>query len=88
MGGLAANPDEVIPDSEETSRLAVVDLDWSQVPISSLLSSSGLPLPHSPLRSCPNHLKCVCHHMAGAAQQGWNLRSFPSFCKPCFAHLL
>ena len=28
---MAANPDERIPTSEETSRLAIVDLDWSKV---------------------------------------------------------
>ena len=28
---MAANPDEHIPDSEETRRLAIVDLDWDKI---------------------------------------------------------
>lgn len=28
---MAANPDEHIPDSEETARLAIVDLDWDKI---------------------------------------------------------
>lgn len=31
MGAMAANPDEHIPDSEETPRLAIVDLDWDKI---------------------------------------------------------
>ena len=28
---MAANPDEHIPDSDETHRLAIVDLDWDKI---------------------------------------------------------
>ncbi|KAL3137794.1 hypothetical protein ABBQ38_005051 [Trebouxia sp. C0009 RCD-2024] len=31
VGAMAANPDEHIPDSEETPRLAIVDLDWDKI---------------------------------------------------------
>ena len=31
VGGMAANPAEPIPLGDETSRLAVVDLDWSRL---------------------------------------------------------
>ncbi|KAA6423226.1 MAG: pre-rRNA processing, partial [Trebouxia sp. A1-2] len=31
VGAMAANPDEHIPDSDETHRLAVVDLDWDKI---------------------------------------------------------
>ncbi|KAF8059100.1 esf1 [Scenedesmus sp. PABB004] len=38
VGALAANPDEVIPVSEETSRLAVVDLDWANITAADVLA--------------------------------------------------
>ena len=28
---MAANPDEQIPEADETSRLAIVDLDWDKI---------------------------------------------------------
>ena len=31
VGAMAANPDEHIPDSAETHRLAIVDLDWDKI---------------------------------------------------------
>ena len=32
MGAMAGNPDEEVPEiEEETSRLAVLDLDWTKV---------------------------------------------------------
>lgn len=31
VGAMAANPDEHIPDSDETHRLAIVDLDWDKI---------------------------------------------------------
>ena len=31
VGAMAANPDEAIPVSDETRRLAVVDLDWDRI---------------------------------------------------------
>lgn len=31
IGAMAANPDEHIPDSDETHRLAIVDLDWDKI---------------------------------------------------------
>lgn len=31
VGAMAANPDEHIPDSDETQRLAIVDLDWDKI---------------------------------------------------------
>lgn len=31
VGAMAANPDEAIPVSHETRRLAVVDLDWDRI---------------------------------------------------------
>ena len=31
MGALAGNPDEPIPEGDETARLAVLDLDWEHV---------------------------------------------------------
>jgi hypothetical protein len=44
VGAFAANPEEDIPDSDETSRLAVVDLDWSQVTHPHLIENGGQPL--------------------------------------------
>lgn len=41
MGAMAGNPDEEVPEvQEETSRLAILDLDWSKV-------DHSLRLPHS-----------------------------------------
>jgi hypothetical protein len=31
VGALAGNPDEDIPEGEESARLAVLDLDWDHV---------------------------------------------------------
>ena len=31
VGAMAANPDETIPESDETNRLAIVDLDWDKI---------------------------------------------------------
>lgn len=31
VGALAANPDEHIPDGQESARLAIVDLDWDRI---------------------------------------------------------
>ena len=31
MGALAGNPDEPIPEGDETARLAILDLDWEHV---------------------------------------------------------
>lgn len=31
IGAMAANPDERIPETDETTRLAVVDLDWDKI---------------------------------------------------------
>ena len=31
VGAMAANPDENIPESDETKRLAIVDLDWDKI---------------------------------------------------------
>ena len=38
MGAMAANPDEHIPDSDETHRLAIVDLDWDKIRAVDLLA--------------------------------------------------
>ncbi|DBA93140.1 TPA: hypothetical protein ACH3X2_003452 [Trebouxia sp. C0005] len=38
VGAMAANPDEHIPDSDETHRLAVVDLDWDKIRAVDLLA--------------------------------------------------
>ena len=35
---MAANPDEHIPDSDETHRLAIVDLDWDKIRAVDLLA--------------------------------------------------
>lgn len=37
VGAMAANPDEHIPESEETSRLAVLDLDWDRIRAADIL---------------------------------------------------
>ena len=31
IGAMAANPDEHIPEADETPRLAIVDLDWDKI---------------------------------------------------------
>lgn len=38
VGAMAANPDELIPDSDETHRLAIVDLDWDKIRAVDLLA--------------------------------------------------
>ncbi|DBA79259.1 TPA: hypothetical protein ACH3X1_009072 [Trebouxia sp. C0004] len=38
VGAMAANPDEHIPDSDETHRLAIVDLDWDNIRAVDLLA--------------------------------------------------
>ena len=38
VGAMAANPDEHIPDSDETHRLAIVDLDWDKIRAVDLLA--------------------------------------------------
>ena len=37
VGAMAANPDEHIPEAEETSRLAVLDLDWDRIRAADIL---------------------------------------------------
>lgn len=37
VGAMAANPDEAIPEAEETSRLAVLDLDWERIRATDIL---------------------------------------------------
>lgn len=72
IGAMAGNPDEPVPEvQEETSRLAVLDLDWSKV---HLLSSPLLLRP----RSCHPHLQSAkAQRLHGSKWRIW--AKFTSF---------